>query len=132
MGNLNFFKKYLYRERLSGVEDMDLWVRSNQGNNFFILNNPLLFYRDPLVFKLSTYHYRRTQSNLRIKIEWKEGYFSFFYYIKMRVLSCLKYYMATLYSFWGIDYKLIKRRNDVCPRQEKLLFEEILRIYIRK
>ena len=58
---IEFFRKYKYRDELKGIEDFDLWTRSNKVAIFKILNDPVLFYRDPLKFKLKTYLFRQEQ-----------------------------------------------------------------------
>lgn len=69
-GRLSFFKKYKYDEELSGVEDKDLWCRGLQDSIFAIMNKPLLFYRDPLKFKLPTYLSRKKKGRMQVLKRW--------------------------------------------------------------
>ena len=47
-GRIDYFRKYRYTDSLKGVEDADLWIRSNKESNFVQLNLPTLFYRDQI------------------------------------------------------------------------------------
>lgn len=69
-GRLSFFKKYKYDDELSGVEDKDLWCRGLQDSIFDIMQKPLLFYRDPLKFKLSTYLSRKKKGRMQVLKRW--------------------------------------------------------------
>ncbi|WP_313348912.1 glycosyltransferase [Empedobacter sp.] len=60
-GKIEWFKKYQYDEKLSGVEDFELWIRSYEDSVFEVLKEPFLFYRDPLKFKIKTYTFRLMQ-----------------------------------------------------------------------
>lgn len=60
-GKTEWFRKFGYSNNLKGVEDFDLWIRSFNHSNFYKLNEPLLFYRDPLQIKLKTYRFRQEQ-----------------------------------------------------------------------
>lgn len=54
-GRINFFRKYYYDEAYNGAEDHNLWIRGFSGCNYSTIDFPLMFYRDPCVFKLNTY-----------------------------------------------------------------------------
>lgn len=69
-GRLSFFKKYKYDEELSGVEDKDLWCRGLQDSIFEFIQEPLIFYRDPLKFKLSTYLSRKKKGRMQVLKRW--------------------------------------------------------------
>lgn len=127
-GRMEFFRKYLYDETLCGVEDKDLWFRGLVGGSKYqVLDDPVMFYRDPLRFKLSTYLYRQKVSRLQIKKRWN--------LIKNKnvALRCFmgtyfKSFMAYLAVKLSIDDMLIGRRNIQCPSIEK--YESVLKSLI--
>ena len=65
-GRIAFFKKYHYDEELNGVEDKDLWCRGVVFSCYQNIKAPLLFYRDPLQFKIYTYIYRKKQGRKQV------------------------------------------------------------------
>lgn len=69
-GKLSFFKKHKYDEDLCGVEDKDLWCRGLQDSIFDVMPKPLLFYRDPLKFKLTTYLTRKKKGRMQVIKRW--------------------------------------------------------------
>lgn len=70
IGKIEFFKKYKYDEDLSGVEDKDLWCRGLQDSKYAIIQEPLLFYRDPLKFKIRTYLNRKKKGRQQAIKRW--------------------------------------------------------------
>lgn len=54
-GKTAWFKTWRYDEKLSGCEDMDLWIRSFKQSQFADIPEPLLYYRESLTFRLPTY-----------------------------------------------------------------------------
>jgi len=109
-GRIEFFKKFMYSEDLAGVEDADLWIRSFPSSNFGILKEPLLFYRDPLVFKLKTYKSRLNKKNELLK---KNEYLKNHFILKQKliIVNNLKMLAATLLSKIHLDQLLIAGRN---------------------
>lgn len=69
-GKTEFFKKYKYEEKLCGVEDNDLWLRGIANSQYAIIQEPLLFYRDPLRFKLKTYVKRKSKGCKKVVMRW--------------------------------------------------------------
>lgn len=69
-GKLSFFKRYKYDEDLCGVEDKDLWCRGLDDSVFDMIQEPLLFYRDSLKFKLSTYLSRKKKGRVQVIKRW--------------------------------------------------------------
>lgn len=110
-GKIEFFRKYLYAPDLVGVEDADLWIRSFPDSKFHIMEEPLVFYRDPLVFKLKTYKFRINQKNKLIK---KSQYLNKYYFFKQRLLieNNGKKVIATILSALKLDKFLISKRNS--------------------
>ncbi|SMC47917.1 glycosyltransferase family 2 protein [Chryseobacterium sp. YR221] len=109
-GKTEWFKKYKYDEELIGAEDFDLWLRSRENSVFKIIEEPLLFYRDPLKFKLKTYLFRLKQQR---KIFRKNPYLTNhpFKQKKMILTSYLKSNLALLINTVGLDNYYIARRN---------------------
>lgn len=110
-GKITFFRKYRYSPDLDGVEDADLWIRSFPESMFHVMEEPLLFYRDPLSFKLATYKFRMEQKNklyrnnlyLRSKPLLKT---------KLILLNNIKKTVSALISATKQDKFLISRRNS--------------------
>lgn len=122
-GKLSWFKKYRYDSKIDGAEDYDLWIRGWKDSTFKNILEPLLFYRDPLEFKLNTYldrlkkqrtmwdYHAAFQNNLALKI-------------KLIISSHFKGFAASVLNFMGQDEMLIARRNKVINNPEK--FQKIL------
>lgn len=111
MGKLNFFRTYKYSEELKGIEDNDLWERTSGESKLIELPVPVIYYRDPLEFKLSTYLFRRRQNRKR----WKSKRMVKKYGIGTAIIEILKCYMKSflsiLFSTLSYDKVLIARRN---------------------
>lgn len=111
-GRLDFFKKYHYKEFFNGAEDHNLWIRGYRGNNFAIISKPLMFYRDPLVFKLKTYlsRMRILRKMYRSLIKTDSANAS---YLRKLILGS---YIRTILSFTlsklRLDFIMISKRND--------------------
>ncbi len=111
-GRLSFFKKYYYDNTLCGVEDVDLWCRGVGHNCYASMKESLMFYREPLEYKLHTYLYRLRQGNKLMVTRW--GLFSSKYkVIKAFVFNIVKMFLATIMEFLKKDDVLIKRHNAV-------------------
>lgn len=110
-GTTDWFRQWKYREKFSGCEDMDLWIRSFNRSCFCDLDEPLMFYRDPLHFKLKTYAYRQIRI---LKCAWAlrkymEGYGILFYCI----IKCLSSFLiALVVHITKKDSVMIARRNQ--------------------
>ena len=110
-GKLEFFKQYPYSEDLIGVEDSDVWIRSFNKSKFFVMDEPVLFYRDPLVFKLKTYKFRLNQKN---KLLNKIPYLKNHPFLKYKLImeNNIKKWAATILNFIKKDDILISKRNN--------------------
>lgn len=108
-GKTEWFKKFGYSDKLKGVEDFDLWIRSFSQSKFHIINEPLLFYRDPLKIKLNTYRFRQHQFR---KCIWSNHNL-----IKSNnlILSQIKSHFKTFYfriaKIFHFDHMIISNRN---------------------
>jgi glycosyltransferase involved in cell wall biosynthesis len=110
-GRIAFFKKYRYREEYKGVEDCDLWMRSCSHDKLVVLPCPLMFYRDPYTFKLSTYLFRHKQKRRLCKYAHAEGVITTSEYINMMINSYIKGVLSGTLSLLNLDALMIKRRN---------------------
>ena len=109
-GRIAFFKKYKYDEQLSGVEDMDLWCRGLLAAKYANLQHPLLFYRDPLKFKLKTYLGRKKKGCIQAIKRWS------LFKNKITVIraildSLAKYVGAYILCKLGKESHFIAKRN---------------------
>lgn len=116
-GRIEWFRKYKYIECLKGVEDLDLWIRSFSDSCFCVLENPTLFYRDPLTFKIQTYCFRMRQLRLLYKMN-KIFMSNKFYFLKLMPLSYLKQYLVIFLHFVKKDRWLIAKRNKAINNSE--------------
>lgn len=109
-GKLEWFKKNKYNEDYIGAEDFDLWLRTWKSSKFAIINEPLIFYRDPLKFKLKTYKFRLRQQR---KIFKNDLYLQSHPIIKKKLflISYIKSFLATLVNKISLDDYYIARRN---------------------
>ena len=110
MGKTEWFKKYGYAEDLIGAEDYDLWIRSFSHSSFFVMKDPVLYYRDPVNQKLSRYLFRQKQirrSQFRNRGLLKNPS----YILILGGISLLKSVAYLITNAIGIDSLLIKKRN---------------------
>lgn len=110
-GKIEWFKANKYDEQLCGAEDYNLWLSSYQNSKFGLINEPLIFYRDPLEFKLKTYLFRLDQQRKIFKNNFylKEN---LLFKNKLLFLSYLKGFLAVVLNFFRLDKVLISRRNS--------------------
>lgn len=106
-GKIEWFRKFRY---FTPVEDFDLWIRSFKHSKFYKINEPLLFYRDPLKIKLKTYRIR--QSYVR-KCMWMNRHLleNNILLIFISIKSYLKLLIFQLATIVNYDSKIISRRN---------------------
>lgn len=118
-GRTAWFKVNKYNLLLSGVEDFELWHRTFLTSKFFNLPEPLLFYRDPLSFKIDTYLFRHKQI--------RKVYHSSKFLFDKPWLKCFlifkskaKDFAAIFATVFRIDSLLIKNRNQHLNKIENL------------
>ena len=126
LGRTSWFKQHLYKEEFIGMEDYELWIRTIEKSSFAYIDDILLFYRDPLKFKLKTYLFRQQQLrkffsgailNRRVRI-------------KELLKSYLKSITAYCISLLGMDNLMIRRRNIAFEDiKEQNILKNILNIY---
>lgn len=125
-GKIGWFRKWHYNDRFSGCEDMDLWIRSYLSSNFADLNTPILYYRDPLTFKLNTYLFRIKQTmsccwQMRAKMT------SRMTLIKCFALGVARIVVSILFVSIGKDSWLISRRNIPLSENDNVNKLELIR-----
>lgn len=130
MGKRGFFEEYKYSEKLTGIEDSDLWCRSSANRLLFILPEYFIFYRDPLKFKLSTYLFRRRQNRKRWRSKECIQMFGFRICMKGIITSYGKSIIATLFSILGLEKRLISKRNKLVSTNEHSQWDNYLQNFI--
>lgn len=125
-GRIGFFKKFHYDENMSGVEDHHLWLRGFNDGKYDWMDKPVLFYRDPLVFKLSTYLYR--QKRLRSAYRQFECLLPAYKttIFKCIVRSYVKTILSSILSFLHQDKRMIAKRNKAIESSEVAEYQKIL------
>jgi glycosyltransferase involved in cell wall biosynthesis len=125
MGRTNWFKKYYYSPEMDGFEDADLWIRSFTESKYFIINEPLLFYRDPLIIKIDTYLYRLKQARKAYHKYSKSGLLR----NKLFVLLFLSYIKSIIYNLaskLGIVAFVVSKRNHELELRYRTIYDRTL------
>lgn len=124
-GRVSFFRKYKYDVELCGVEDKDLWCRGIQDSTYAILQEPLMFYRDPLKFKLSTYLSRKRKGCLQILKRW---------HLFKSKRPAIKYVFDSIVKSIGacILCKIGKESRFIANRNQKINNEKYYTILLQK
>ena len=110
LGKTNWFRQNLYKEEFIGMEDYELWIRTIEKSSFAYIDDILLFYRDPLKFKLKTYLFRQRQLRKFFRTEGKK-YNTSYILDKHILISYFKSFIAKLLYFLNKDELIIRRRN---------------------
>ena len=109
-GKTTWFKTWRYDEKLSGCEDMDLWIRSFKESRFADIPEPLLYYRESLTLRLPTYLKRQ---RLLFKYAWSQikimDHRSKILLISGKII--LSSVAAIVMHGLGCDEKMIRKRN---------------------
>lgn len=117
MGKIEWFRKWKYRDKYSGCEDFDLWIRSFNNSVFADMPDPLIFYRDPLKLKLKTYLTRRYKV-VRCSL-------SLHKYMESKTLMLRIFLLDFLRSFVAIIFYLIKKDSVFVNRRNKTEIENL-------
>lgn len=130
MGKTEWFKAWRYNEKLSGCEDMDLWIRSFKESSFADIKEPLLFYRESNKLRLTTYLKRQklflTYAWSSIKI--KDNLSLIILVTSKSVLSSA---LAIFLHLFRLDEKIIGRRNKKMSSGEIVMHNAILDQVVR-
>ena len=130
IGRIKWFRTYMYSEDLSGVEDFDLWIRSYPYSSFQPIQEPLLFYRDPLVFSFNKYLFRQRQLR-KCLFKYCAGY-NLFYFTFIILSSYIKQILLFLSVLTHTNAYLISKRNKPLTAESKWKFAYILNAIISK
>ena len=124
MGRLAWFRKWRYNEKMSGNEDLDLWIRSRTGSRFYDIHEPLMFYRDPYRFRLKTYAFRQKRF---LKCAWALRHYMdspFFLFCLGRSVAAT--ILAFLLTLLGREEYMIAKRNNALSEGEKEKYTEMI------
>lgn len=124
-GRIDWYRKFGYSNELKGVEDFDLWIRSFNYSKFHKLDEPLLFYRDPLQIKLNTYRFRQQQ--LR-KCLWENHNLikNNKYLVFISIESYLKTSVFQIATTINLDQLLIAWRNTPINNELSLHYSNLI------
>lgn len=124
-GRLSWFRKWKYSDKMSGNEDLDLWIRSRMDSRLYDLHEPLMFYRDPYRFRLKTYVFRQRRF---LKCAWAlRSYMenpSFFLFCLVRGMAATAF--AFLLTLLGKEEYMIAKRNTALSEGEKTKYTEMI------
>ena len=124
-GRLSWFRKWRYSDKMSGNEDLDLWIRSRKDSKFYDIHEPLMFYRDPYRFRLKTYFFRQRRF---WKCAWKlrnymnSPLFMFYCICRGIAVTSLAFYLTLL----GREEGMISRRNIPLSMEEVEKYSEMI------
>lgn len=124
-GSSDFFRRYKYHDKFKGVEDIDLWARACEMCKLLVLPIRVMFYRDPLKFKLKTYNFRRKQAEKLYKELAHKGILDNSVCKRLIWESKIKSIIAKILSYLQMDHVMLSRRNK--PIIEKDYYNYILR-----
>lgn len=128
-GRLSFFKTYYYDEAYNGTEDHNLWIRGFNGDNYASIEHPLMFYRDPCVFKLKTYLGRMNTLCRMFQFFAKKDRDNASLLRKLILISHTKMILSFTLAKLHLDSLMISRRNHVCISTE---YQELLNRMVEK
>ena len=126
MGQTSWFKNFGYTNDLKGVEDADLWIRSFNHSKFSIIEEPLLFYRDPPQLKIKTYRFRIGQYIRLIQRNKPQLKCPKFTSNKFIIVSIAKLYTYSILKFLKLESFVMKRRNIRLSTNEISKYNSIL------
>lgn len=126
MGKTSFFQRNNYSERFSGIEDTELWRRCEQDYTFRIINEPLLFYRDPLKLRVKTYISRISLVENLFYGDYCHGRTSLYSYLF--AVAKLKFQKMAVYILDAFDKTSlwVKRHNVGCTNEQIAKYQPIL------
>ena len=124
-GRTEWFRKWGYNEKLSGNEDMELWIRSNEESVSEMIEEPLLFYRDPYYLRLKTYINRNSKG---IQCCWllRKYANSVFVVPKYLAKTLIADVVSIILTAIGKEKLIIKRRNTPIDGNELDMYNSML------
>lgn len=124
-GHLNWFKENQYDELLSGAEDYELFLRTFPTSNFFSLDEPLLFYRDPDKFCYRTY-LKRQKMKISSIIKNKHMIENLYSLQKLKFFILIKLIIFKLSIFFNVQNYFKWYRNKDLKIENLLIYRDIL------
>ena len=127
MGRTEWFKLWRYDEKLSGCEDVDLWIRSYIKSRFADISEPLLFYRESLKLRLTTYLKRE---RLLLKYAWNNirtmDNLSTILFVTCKII--ISSVSAIILHLLKREEKMIRRRNIKLSSEEIVRYDAVLNL----
>ncbi len=127
MAKSDWYKKQNYTLGLEGVEDYDLWIRVIENSKMYNLQEPLLFYRDPLVLKTKTYTHRQKTMRKMFRNFLKSHPQYSSEIKKMIYMSGFKQIVLNFAAKLGMSDKIMQNRNTEAKPEYQVLLDEILK-----
>ncbi|GAB3930265.1 glycosyltransferase family 2 protein [Larkinella terrae] len=114
-----------YNEQIPRVQDYELWLRTWHTSRFFIINRPLLFYREIGIPYKNKYlrssaqirHILETQ--YRTELGWRKTY-------QIKTKTVLKGALYVLFNLLNREDWLLKRRNRPLSSEDQSVAEKLL------
>lgn len=126
MGKISFFRSNRYSEEYSGAEDTELWMRCRQYAEFRVINEPMLFYRDPLRMRVASYLSRLSLIERILKDYHARNQMSGFSYLFKRFKIKFQKTAIRVLDFFDATSIWTKRRNAECSRDLVTHYQSIL------
>jgi hypothetical protein len=100
MGKLDWFKKNLYDANINRCQDFELWLRTFEFSNFYIMEEKLLFYREIKTNYKEKYY--QVYLNLKQILEKHKKLLSKKQYFTSLSKAYLKYLLFEVFVYFGI------------------------------
>ena len=125
-GRIEWFRKYHYKEEYNGCEDRDLWIRSFKDSKTHCFDEPLMFYRDTMNFKLHTYLYRMKQGRI-MRIGERRIIGNLSIVIEYVIRNYIKTVAVYLFSKIGLGKFVITRRNSSLKASSTVIYSTLIK-----
>ena len=103
MGKLTWFKQNPYDENINRCQDFELWLRTFESSNFFIMDEKLLFYRE--IKSNYKEKYYQVYINLKQILKKHKKRVSLKQYYVSLIKAYLKYLLFEVFIYFGILQK---------------------------
>lgn len=131
-GKISFFRDYPYRSEMDSAEDLDLWIRAARTKKMHVSDEPVLFYRDPLKFRLSAYLRRMKLLRCNYYSLYKSRDISMTDYLRLAHGTRLRQVAAYVSNLISKDHLIISRRNCQLDAAEVIRYKDLLAKSIQK
>lgn len=133
IGRTRWFKRYFYNDtkQANRAEDYDLWCRSYPHSKFWVLNEPLLFYRETASISKNIDNYINSYKNMRkIVRNNKNRGITYGQYIYLILMFGAKQYMYYFTWILGLTDVILHRRfsqlNVARKKQAEYILQQIM------